>query len=85
MQRIPFLHQELALGKSFSKCYNYGATAFFAQATPEGWGGLRNFFHARNVSPPPNHHTYVTSGGPRFQNLCKDGQIMPFQGGQLDV
>ena len=30
--------------KIFSKCYNYGATAFFAQATPGGWGGVRNFF-----------------------------------------
>ena len=32
--------------KFFSKCYNYGTTAFFAQATPGGWGGggVRNLF-----------------------------------------
>ena len=53
MQRIPFLHQELALGKKFSKCYKYGGTAFFAQATPGGWGGDAIFFHARNFFPPP--------------------------------
>ena len=53
VQRIPFLHQELALGKKFSKCYNYGGTAFFAQATPGGWGGYAIFFHARNFFPPP--------------------------------
>ena len=54
VQRIPFLHQELALGKKFSKCYNYGGTAFFAQATPGGWGGVRNFFPcAQFFSTPP--------------------------------
>ena len=53
VQRIPFLHQELAPGKKFSKCYNYGGTAFFAQATPGGWGGYAIFFHARNFFPPP--------------------------------
>ena len=54
VQRIPFLHQELALGKKFSKCYNDGRTAFFAQATPGGWGGVRNFFPcAQFFSTPP--------------------------------
>ena len=54
VQRIPFLHQELAIGKKFSKCYNYGGTAFFCASNP--WrvgGGVRNFFHARNFFPPP--------------------------------
>ena len=55
MQRIPFLQQELALGKNFSKCYNYGGTAFFAQATPGGWGEGTQFCSMRAIffHPPP--------------------------------
>ena len=71
VQRIPFLHQELALGKKFSKCYNYGGTAFFAQATPGGWGGYAIFFHARNFFPPP-HILHVWEGA---------GHLLCFLGG----